>query len=515
MTFGKRHLSEKDFERAVADLMRTLDAEVPPFDDNSPGARAERIRRSREDRFYFYKTYLPHYFNKPFGRIHYELQEMLSMRGRALCAAAEPREFGKSVLTTFADPLADAVLDQAKFIILVSREEPMTVRFVDWIRTELELNHRIRADFGDLKTIGKWESGDIVVGGHTRIWARSVKQRCRGERFRQHRPDRVRADEIDDKNSVRNYEIVKDVFEWMLSEAYLAMGDDSNMMMVGNMISRRSVLALMVAHIMEKGAWFQETYGVARMRAVVHPCLIDGQSIWPEGKSTDTLLQLKATLPHEIWQGDMMSSPVDDGAVKVEWVQWVEPDELQGRPLAYYLGGDPSARAEERNDYKALVPVGQDRETKIFYVFSPWIRRASFPEMYDAFAMLYRLYWMTSVFETNGFQILVRDGILAHCHEQGLYPVVMPIEHHTAKSIRLARLPMLIKAGKMRFVRRKNDHDMDLLMDQLYTLGTADHDDGPDGLEMAVSAAERGGAKFECQVSPKKAAILRFREGGY
>jgi predicted phage terminase large subunit-like protein len=287
------------------------------------------------------------------------------------------------------------------------------------------------------------------------------------------------------------------------------------MLMTGTILARISVLGLLIKHINDRAEEFVQKYGVRNMRAAVHSIITpEGLPLWPENFSLEEIGRIRDTVGSVIFASEYMNSPIDDGVIKEEWIRYVEPEALAGRPLAYFSGSDPSARHGENNDYKATIVVARDQESKLLTVAHAWIRRASIGEMDQEFINRYREFKMLAGgFETNGFQMVVKEDLEKRCQAEGLYPPIVSVEHRTDKLLRMGRLGPLIERGVLRFI--KGHSDQDLLVEQLLALGGNEKDDGPDGLEMAVAMAERGTAEFKYHPAHRRRIGAIARQEGY
>ncbi len=90
--------------------------------------------------------------------------------------------------------------------------------------------------------------------------------------------------------------------------------------------------------------------------------------------------------------------------------------------------------------------------------------------------------------ESNQFQDLLAGEFEAEFRRQGIFAArPAPIENHTAKQVRIRRLGPYLSSRRLRF--KANSPGTRLLVEQLQQFPIADHDDGPDALEMAVRLA--------------------------
>ena len=75
----KNKLSKAEFKKRYNSVLASLTAEVLPFPDD-PEEQKQRKERARTDHFYFFRTYLPHYFTTEEAPFHHDLVEEI---GRA------------------------------------------------------------------------------------------------------------------------------------------------------------------------------------------------------------------------------------------------------------------------------------------------------------------------------------------------------------------------------------------------------------------------------------------------
>lgn len=510
----RKKLTRKEFEKRTQAILAAIGASCSPFEDSSEAARRERVERGRNDHDFFKTTYLPHYFSKPSGRIHEELDEMLYMGGKSLCGVAFPREHGKSTHATLFAPLHQALHEISPYTIIISDTFELTAEFVYWIRLEIEENPRIRADFGDLVTAGWWGDGDIVLGGKCRIRGVGARQRIRGTRFRQHRPKLIVIDDLENDINVLNRKLVERTFKWILGAVYGSLDDDGLELMVGTLLKNYSVLAKLKKHIEEEGPTLEKMFGIKSMVFKLYPAVLEGKPIWPEGKSLQKLMQIKATVGPVVWASEFLNEPIDDGIFRGDWFTFYQREVvlLLPRQWVYFSGTDPSAKGTEIHNYKAHVVLAQDREIRdALFVAEAWIRQDSIPAMIDAFLELYSIYHMVACgFEVNGYQAYVKEVVEKELFQKGLYPNIVEVTQTLDKILRISRLAGPVRRSAIRFC--KGHSDQDLLVDQFQNLGTSMEDDGPDATEIAVHVAETYGGAIE--IPARSGKKRTFAPGG-
>ena len=514
-----RPLSEKEFEEAAAEILRDMGAATKPFEEDNEEEKQKRRERAAKDYEYFCLTYLPHYFNKPFGEIHRELISYCETGGKSLNAVAYPREHGKSAIASFAKPLQMALCDISPYSIILSDTSELAQEMIQWIKLECEENQRIKQDFGDPKTEGWWEKDDIVLFGTNRIRGMGHAQKVRGTRFKQHRPFFIVIDDLENDINVKNKQLVKEKVNWILGAVYGSLDDNGTLLMVGTMLDKDSVLSRLVKIIQEKAEEFKTQFHIKGMNAAVYSAIIDENTpnerpCWPEGKTLEGLKQIRFVVGPIIWASEFQNKPLDCGLYKLEWIQFYDRQILVGKMWQYYSGSDPSVGESEQSDFKAHVVVALDAETKKRYVVEAWIRREVMNEFFRMYIELYQAYKMSqSAFEVNGYQINLATELTLICRNADIWPNIMKVHHSTDKVARISQYAGMVARGDCLF--SKGYSDIDILTAQLNALGTRDHDDGADAWEMAITASMNRVDDFIFKASGSTRASARLLVEGY
>lgn len=506
-------LSKKAFKAEVARILRNMQSQTPAFQDESREAAQKRRKECEKDFEKWKQTYLPHYFWKPSGEIHHTLHEICSTGNKSLNAVGYPREHGKSKVCTFAETIFKAVTLQSRYSLIISDTFELAAENVEFIKYEFENNPRLKNDYGkngELKTEGWWKEGDIVINtdqGIARIRAFGSGQKVRGTTFLMWRPMYIIIDDLENNLNVRNKKLVQERLEWLCGAVYGSMDDDGTMVMIGTMIDKICVLKKMVDHILENKKKIEELFGIKAMNAVVYSAIKeDGTPLWPEGKSLEKLLQIKATIPEKVWLCEYMNKPPDGGIYKLDAMKgfpreiWI----LERHIYSYYSGTDVSARDEETNDPKAHVVVARHPETPKWYVVDAWIRLDTpggcilkYVDFYEEYKMI------ASGFETNGYQYLIKEELEKICRERNFFPTIVPLEHYTNKIARCSQWQGMVERREIEF--SKGYGDIDTLIIQLNQLGRKEHDDGPDAMDMAMEVSRKYSGDFSYQSTGKRA----------
>jgi hypothetical protein len=481
------------------ELLERLDAQRQSMRQHAtvlpPEEAIDRRTRASADPWYFFRTYLPHYFQDAPSDFHKELHVEANRPG--INALAAPRGFAKSTQETFAETLRRVVFGETPFQIIVKFDRDAAVDEVAPIQLELEENPRILADFGKLKKTGDWEDGDFITTNGCRVLAMGLGQNIRGKKHRQHRPGRVIVDDPEKDRHVKNPRINRDGVNWILEAVYPALDPREGIVTwLGTLLSRRSALSMMMARAEDAPinvrVWSALTWS-EKLKAHV--------SLWPSRFTIEKLQQIRKLVGMKAWLQEYMNTPADDPGATFQgrMIHRFKASEVVAEDITgTFVACDPSLRESLHSDFKAIVPIQvakkfRGKQGPFYLVRKPWIRRDTID------AMLKRLFEINAEqrptkigLETVSWQeLLMREVRRMEALNKVRLPIV-GIQNHTAKTARIPRLQPIMENGYMLFEDIPDDLDMEELINQV--LGFDDpavNDDGPDGLEMAHRLAER------------------------
>ncbi len=213
--------------------------------------------------------------------------------------------------------------------------------------------------------------------------------------------------------------------------------------------------------------------------------------LWPEVEDLYTLMCMRVEGGRTAFEREKQNSPINPDLC--EWPEsyfdetiWFDawPANLAVKTMAL----DPSKGSDSRRgDYSALVVLGVDRQGML-YVEADLARRPT-PEIVADGTEWFRRH-RPDVFgvEANQFQDLLAGEFESAFRRQGILAArPVPIENHTSKPVRIRRLGPYLSSHRLRF--KSNSPGTKLLVEQLQEFPIADHDDGPDALEMALRLA--------------------------
>lgn len=504
-------------------LRRTIEADCASFPADAK-ASAQRVRRVQGDFPFFRRTYFPHYTRRKDGTptgdsaLHLWLDTVLpaavdNPEGiRQACAA--PRGEAK---TTFVDvffSLWCVVTGRKRYILLVADAFEQAASFLEAIKVELESNPRLMADFPGQCGEGRvWNVGTIITASNVKIQAFGAGKRMRGLRHGPHRPDLVLLDDLENDENVRSPE-QRDKLENWLMRTVLSLGpaDDSmDVIYIGTILHYDSVLA----RTLKKPQWHGRTFravekmpddlalwdiwerfyktpsvGPEKARAFYeqHRQRMDAGAVvsWPDFRPLYTLMCKRAE-DRAAFDSEQQNDPlVGDAAPFAEAMQfWSELPP----GLIFFGACDPSlGKAGAGRDPSALLVGGLERERMRLYVVAADIKKRH-PDriIQDLIALQRQWHCVLWAVEAVQFQEFFAEVLVREAARQGLPLPVSPVKNCTDKNLRIESLHPYFCQG--RILLRP---DQRALVDQLRHFPLADHDDGPDALEMLWRAASQG-----------------------
>ncbi|MGD8561230.1 MAG: phage terminase large subunit [Desulfarculaceae bacterium] len=486
MAMAARKINTTTFRRRAAEVVTRLRNEVSPFGPQD-APQAERLRLSAEDPFYFFRTYLPHYFSHDFAPFHRELLELLAPRAKAVVpvVVAAPRGFAKTTLVSFGYVLHQVLFGRRRFVVLGSNTADLAKDLVSYLRLELAHNQRLLMDFGPLCE-AKGPADDFITGAEVRILARGSGQRLRGLKHGRFRPDLVILDDLENDKNVKNPRLVRELLDWIKGAVYPAIDPGGSLFIIGTILAKKSALATMLHSPEEPYARFT--------RRIYRAIDEKGQSLWPARHPLKDLLRQKRLMGSLAFNKEKQNDPRDEeGLFQEEWIRTYHPSEIEGLKLAVAGFLDPSLGQGEAHDYKAVISLGLDQDQGIFYLLDAFIRRCSIDQLLRAvITRQARHAYLIFGIEDNLFQRLLLEEFARAAKEHRVILPLRGVTHRLAKETRLAGLSPLVERGLIRFMPSHSDQS--LLIEQLVHFPSPNvHDDGPDALEGAVSLLKGAG----------------------
>jgi predicted phage terminase large subunit-like protein len=548
-----KNLSKKDFTEWLAEQAEAfgqwIDLNVEAFPTNLQ-AQKERLRQVNDPDTgfqYFIETYLPHYVKGPASLFHKHIFETVpeivaSDKGCKEIFIA-PRGSSKSTHLTLGLCLYLIVLKKAHFPCIISDIYSQAALFVEAIKAELVSNPRLRHDFPKSAGVGRmWREGEIITKNEVKVQAFGSFGKVRGRRHGPHRPDWVFMDDIENDEQVIEPKQRKKLDSWV-KKAVLKMGPpDGSLKAVwaGTIIHPMAVLVkaskspvwrthkfqavVKWPDNMELWEEFKELYhnnefddeGLAVEFYKANKAAMDLGAVvnWPQIQPL-LYLMLEWAADRDSFMSEYQNKPVSEDNIFSNIWYW-----SKHKPHLITFGAiDPSlGKKGKGRDPSAILIGGVDPVSKQMDILHASIKKR-LPDVIIADAIAAQIEYGCVLWfvEAVQFQEFLRTSLMKEAARQNVALSAIPIEQHTDKHLRIERLQPPTASGLIRL-----HNSQTVLIDQLQMFPDADHDDGPDCLEMLWSNGlkyAKGGAADLSGIKGEPAAghsnLNDYRMGGF
>ena len=476
-----------------------------------------------------------------------ELNEPASRKLNVLA----PRGAAKSTLGTLAFVLKAALEKVEPYIWIVSDTKHQACAHLENIKTELVENKSLASDYAAAAVGPTWRNNRITLRNGVTIEAFGTGQRIRGRRRCENRPTLIVCDDLQNDShilsptqrehsrtwfhgtlmkagtpstSVVNLAtalhrdalamelhhnpgwasgLFKSIVRWPSNMSlwhewesiYTRSGTgsgkegesgrrgDGETMMSHLPVSSSPSLPLSASPPLLARRFYEEHRGEMDAGAIL---------LWPEVEDLYTLMCMRIEGGQSAFEREKQNSPTNPELC--EWPEsyfdesiWFEtwPANLIVKTMAL----DPSKGVNtRRGDFSAFVTLGVDRSGMI-YVEADLARRAAPQIVADGVEQFRRFQPDVFAIEANQFQDLFAGQFESEFRRQGLLTArPIPLENQVPKQVRIRRLGPYLSSHRLRF--RSASPGTRLLVEQLMQFPIADHDDGPDALEMALRLAD-------------------------
>ncbi len=217
----------------------------PPLDDS-----AIRVDQFAHDLLAFGLHYFPRYTARPPAQVHKdlcaELERILASTDTERFACAAPRGIAKSTWVSLIFTLFCAVHTRKRFVVLFLKNFSLASTLISDLKHELEHNDRLAADFPWACGRGPvWKRDEIITNSGVKILGVASGSPIRGRKHREHRPDLLILDDIEDDQHVRSLDQRNKLSHWLNNAVLKAKGVDAkaDFVAIGTLLHHDSLLA--------------------------------------------------------------------------------------------------------------------------------------------------------------------------------------------------------------------------------------------------------------------------------
>lgn len=504
----------------------------------------------------FMRYYLPHYCSEGGAWVepadwHGDLFQTVftSMGSGDWFDYLAPRGFAKSTIVTLALPLA--ALGLGGLALAGELPYPLNVKHYVWIvqdtsdqakqaleslLSETETNPRAQEDFPHLvPATGKHgrpvadRDDDVVFASGQRIQALGAGQKVRGRRHRQHRPDLVLIDDLEnDEHVLTKYQRDK-LDGWLNSALSFAVGKNAEVHMVGTLLHSDAVLA----RVGKRAGWKHRRY------EAFHPLLVDcpdhGWRVDPDvkGRYRCDLCRDRGRVPvgtwgyRDVYWHARMRSRVGEPAYNREVLHVVTDESRKRFPAASFnygprpegddvrvrIGVDPATGEKQTRDedLSAIVVVMKRRGEAARHVDFAWAQRVRGRTLERKVRAVWRLYRML------GYDpVVVAEKVQAQAWlKQGMEDDGVPVVGRTPVTDKLTRAESTAthyEQGRFQHALELRGSEFEACLDEF---PDGEHDDYVDALVYAsreLDVETAGGLAGVVRRGPGERAKRRQRE---
>ncbi len=543
--------SWREFEAELAqlgeDLRATIELECEAFDVD-PAASKARRERAIFDYEFFCRTYFPHYVPTE----HFSVFQQFIFKQLPACIDSPkdaredheaPRGEAKSTYETQLGSLwsicratyiqqhitSGKLPRKARkhMIGIIMNTEEQAAEMLESIKAELDTNPRLMMDFSEATGQGRvWQATTAITANNIKVRIGGTGKKLRGMKHGPHRPDQIHLDDLENDDNVKSLEQRKKTQDFVLKAVLGLAGPQGGMdvFLVGtslhydaaiNRIGRAPGWRLRVFKSIMRWPdnmhlWDQWEAIYARPGTPEEKDEAEAEALafyeankaemekgavvsWPQVRPLYRLMCMRA-IDHEAFNHEQQNEAGNSEDAPFKTIQfWVN----KLSDWLFFGSIDPSmGKKKKKNDYSAILVGGYRIVTMTLDVVEADIQRRV-PDLIITHAIDYQkeyncLMWAV---ETVAFQEFLYTELLKRAIKEGVYFPTAPeggVEKGRDKDLAILSLQPPVNRGQIRL-----HHQQSKLIDQLKFYPEADHDDGPDALEMLWKIATSYSQAFE------------------
>lgn len=511
--------------KAYSDSLRQkVEAKFEGWDDSlsAISERRKKVLDPVSGYDFFVSNYFPHYVRSSSrSQLHNylfeHLPQVLQQPSSVHLAIAAPRGEAKSTLVSQLFTLYCLVAQKKRYALIVMDSIDQAYPMLEAIKVELEFNQRLRVDFPEIAGQGRvWQAATIVTKANQKVQVAGSGKKLRGLRHGAYRPDLVVLDDIENDEQVRSPEQRDKLHDWLKKTVLPlgAAGDKLDVVYIGTILHYDSVLNRTLSSKAWKTAKFKalirqpddmslwdkwEDFYLNEGEAVADAFYYQNKSAMDKGAVVSwaarpilTLMKIRARDGHATFDSEYQNDPLssDDAMFANALTYWTE---LPGE-LVYFGALDPSlGKAGASRDPSAILVGGYHRETGKLYVIEAQVKKR-LPDLIieDVIRMQKQYQCQRWFVETVQFQEFLKDELVKRSAQRGIPVPATATKPNTDKMLRIESLQPHMANGLILL-----HSSQATLISQLRHFPKADHDDGPDALEMLWRNAVSSSAAIE------------------
>lgn len=353
-------LSRKDKEQIIAwDAFVVNQYRATPVDMNETATeKLKRISHLEAHPEEWYKYYFPNFYTSEPAPFHKKATKRVLDNPEWYEVRSWARDLSKSGRTMM-DVLLLAMTGKKKTIILVSATYDDAERLLKPYKTILEVNDRIKNDYGVQEALSGWAEGDFTTKKCVSFRAVGAGQSPRGTRNDAARPDLILIDDIDTDVDCNNPETIEKKYQWIENA----------------LIPTRSIsvplLIIACGNIIAKYCCITEMAKKANIHDIVNIRDKNGVSTWPQ-RNTEALIDLAfRTMTTSAIQKEYFNNPIRVGKL-FKKVHWAKCPPLRACEHVLIYSDPATSNKDNKNSSRKFTGVIGYRQGN-FYLYKVWL----------------------------------------------------------------------------------------------------------------------------------------------
>lgn len=435
-----------------------------------------------------------------------------------------PRGHAKSTYLSNMYPIYNIVYNLRKFIVVLSETHDGSKQFTDFVNNQLKDNAKLRRDFGELMDEnGRGNKKDnaekFVTKNNVMVASGSTQKQLRGMRFLNSRPDLIILDDLESEKNTNTPELRQKNLTWY-TKTVNPLGDPQKTAFIymGTLVHPSGLLP----YVMNRADFKSKRYSAIVSapervdmweeyeriyRDNTNPNRKDEaeayyfenkeemdkgiEVLWNDRMPYHKLIQEKVNVGTRAFNSEYLNLPYsdEDAIFKQEYFTYYDDKDLyddNGRLIPMDLYGFWDIAITGKGDYNAIVTMGRDRRTGVFYVLDAWAGKVNAHEaLRIAEQKILEYEHHTFGVETVQAQWSLFQQLRVNLSKRSYFKTrLKQYNPRTKKEIRIEALEPMVEAGAIRF---KKQHR--LLIEMLELFPQHEHDDLPDAIASCVELA--------------------------
>lgn len=495
------------FNKKEVEKIRALLKKLPKLNDKG---KNRRISRAKKDFFYAVKTYFPHHIDNikketsEFRKFVYKDIDNIFTKNNKGSFEAYRGAAKSTVITRLYTLWKTAIQNKKRHTIIISSTLDVSKESLEFIKTELEENENLKADFNiqiGTEFKNSWNEEEIIFKSNNlkfRIKVYGSGKKIRGANWLGFRPDLIICDDIEDDEAIESKKQRDKRWNWF-TKAILKLPSRKDktytLIVVGTTLHHDGLLA----RLRNRKDFVNFSFPLIIKFPDNLDDLIDENSITKkiidDTICDDTALDIKDYLleyleDKESFMSELQNQPLSKDGLTFSYTTF------EDMPICdtYSIGCDP-ALGKSKGDFFGVTILGYSFAQKKFYATTKMYKIKAtlmIDKLIDTYKDITKFGKPIKIaIEEQQFQEFFKDVLDDTAKETGIHLPIVPFRNSVNKELRIDGLAPLVNKGDI-LINKKSL----LLIEELDTYPKAPHDDGLDSLEMAYRIAKRSAFNY-------------------